>query len=95
MQDLGGGAKGAYVRHVVLPPCYHATARRTNGTSPITMLTFDCWRVEIVEFVRRNVEKEMGLTPVYVNYMPRHETHTLMPTFKAVNDQDEDHLYAA
>ena len=52
MQDLGGGAKGVYVRHVVLPPCYHATARRTNGTSPITMLTFDCWRVEIVEFVR-------------------------------------------
>ena len=48
-----------------------------------------------VKLVRRNVEKEMGLTPVYVNYMPRHETHTLMPTFKAVNDQDEDHLYAA
>ena len=48
----------------------------------------------MVELVRRNVEKEMGLTPVYVNYMPRHETHTLMPTFKAVNDQDEDYLYA-
>ena len=48
MQDLGGGAKGAYVRHVVLPLCYHATTRRANGKSPTTALTCDCWRVEVV-----------------------------------------------
>ena len=34
LQDLGGGAKGAYVRHVVLPPCYHAKTRRA-GAKPL------------------------------------------------------------
>ena len=48
MQDLGGDAKGDYVRHVVLPPCYHAATRQANGKYPTTALTCDCWRVEVV-----------------------------------------------